>query len=203
MNYIPYENRPKNLFHGKSSTELKYSTKTRRNKQFQANLTVDDKKHSERTKSRISRLNKKLKRLGDLGIDVSSDARLITKQTSKSEDCSDPEIELKVKHKKRSLVSLSKRTKQECPPSASDLDKSTDTLLTSVNFVNSIRPSKPKEKLVRKRKKNISKHSFKESSKLGSLNSDTVKKIARELIRKKGTSLLSLPKPSRTTAKKK
>lgn len=178
------------MFHGKSSTEIKYSAKTRRNKQFKQNAAADDKAYSVRVKNRITRLNKKLKKLGDLGLASTS---AITLETSNSEDYSDPEFVFK--QKKRSRKSS---IKNDSASNASNTDLPSPT---SVNIVNPKDTKKiQKQKGIVKNKRKSSKGSS--NPNIASLNADTVRKIARELIRKKGPSLISFPTSDKNTKKK-
>ncbi|XP_023015919.2 MKI67 FHA domain-interacting nucleolar phosphoprotein-like [Leptinotarsa decemlineata] len=78
--YIPFEKRPKCLFVGKSCTPTRYSSKVRRSKQYEANLKVDEKVQLRRSSSRLSKLNKKLKRLQDLGIKTTFKPTDLTKK---------------------------------------------------------------------------------------------------------------------------
>ncbi|KAJ8921425.1 hypothetical protein NQ315_003043 [Exocentrus adspersus] len=112
--YVPFEKRPKGLFKGRSSNRLKYSTKTRREKQMRANSKVDEATHLKRSSARLSRLNKKLKKLQSIGIDYDLKPtdlpQGIKEKTNKDlsytfqEDPYDSDIEIKVPVKRKALT---------------------------------------------------------------------------------------------------
>lgn len=79
----------------------------------------------------------------------------------------------------------------------------TDMLLdTSINIVDP-KLNKTKTNEGKIKKKTILKTGSNQPSKIASLKAETVKKIARELIRKKGPSLLHFPRTAKMTSKTK
>ncbi|XP_057658128.1 MKI67 FHA domain-interacting nucleolar phosphoprotein-like [Diorhabda carinulata] len=165
--YVPYEKRPKGLFSGKHNTPTRYSVKVRREKQYRANLNLDDQTHIKRTTTRLSKVNKKLAWLEKIGVKPTYtpiDIALIKQEGSSSEEVAN---------------TPSKKTKTPSKKSKT-----------------------PKSRIVKKSSQ--IKSSKKNAKKTQPLNADTVKKIARELIRKRGKSLLTRPvdKTSKTTKKK-
>ncbi|XP_066146693.1 uncharacterized protein [Euwallacea fornicatus] len=69
VEYVPYEKRPKGLFHGKSSTLAHTSVKTRQGKQKFSKNKVQLKKIVERkTRKTLKKLNSKIEQLKGLGI---------------------------------------------------------------------------------------------------------------------------------------
>lgn len=198
MEYIPYEKRPKSLFHGKSSTESVYSAKTRRNKQYVANLTATEEKYSSRLKRRLSRLDKKVKKLSDVGIDIFPPGATIKDiNPNASGDSSTSGLKMKLRNHKKSMKQ-NKRT-------VSELGTEADTVLdSSVNDVTSdLISTKTSENTLLNNEKNTLKTTSKNKRKLSTIKSDTVKKIARELIRKKGPSLLHFPRTTKMKLKSK
>lgn len=153
-------------------------------------------------KKRLSRLNKKMKKLSDLGLDSTLGPSVITIETSISEDHSDPELEFKFKHKKRAKRLTDQGFKNESVSAVSNTDSSSEALLeTSVNIVNLKDTKKPKTQKGIVKKKQV-KGTSNQNPKIASLNADTVRRIARELIRKKGHSLISFPSSDKKTKRK-
>ncbi|CAH1155235.1 unnamed protein product [Phaedon cochleariae] len=244
--YVPYEKRPKSLFLGKSSNPDRYSSKVRREKQYQKNINLDDTAHSKRTVSRVSKLNKKLQRLQSLGIKTTFkpiDLTVIKQESSAGITIpdsapslpnnyealdSDIEVKLPLKKSRRSLRSLTNKTTSPNWSSLSTtVSKNRMVLAKSLDSVKAVLSSKTNKNLdtentpskqtllvpdspvkaeKKPRKKPISnlKSISKKTKKAASMNADTVRKIARELIRKKGDSLLNYqpPKTNQTTKKK-
>ncbi|ENN72963.1 hypothetical protein HUJ04_004016 [Dendroctonus ponderosae] len=67
--YVPYEKRPKGLFHGKSSTKEYTSVRTRRGKQkFSRNKQLDEETALKKTKASVKKFESKVKKLASLGI---------------------------------------------------------------------------------------------------------------------------------------
>ncbi|CAH0552911.1 unnamed protein product [Brassicogethes aeneus] len=69
--FVPYEKRPKSLFHGKSSNATTFSVKTRRTRQVQTKnkvLTMEEK--ARKTRTSLRNANNKLKKLAERGIKV-------------------------------------------------------------------------------------------------------------------------------------
>lgn len=193
MEYIPYEKRPKSLFHGKGSTESVYSAKTRRNKQYQADANASEEKYSSRLKKRLSRLNKKMKKLSDVGIDIFPAGTTIEDiRSNTSVDSSKPGLKMKLRNRDKS----SKQNKRKIGKLGAEAEMSLDT---SVNDVTSdVISTKINESKLKKETTTL-----KNKTKLSSIKSDTVKKIARELIRKKGPSLLHFPRTTKMKSKSK
>lgn len=201
--YIPFEKRPKQLFHGKSSTEFKYSTKTRRLKQFHTNVIADEEKYLERTKKRLTKLNKKIQKLTDLGIMTQTDY-MSNKKLTDSGDNPDKVLKSRVdkiktvENQESHPVELSRKKSLRNTQKLSEL-----SLDSSVNVVDQNLKKKKGNSKSGIVKKKISKRIGKVDVKLASLNADTVKRIARELIRKKGPSLLRFPASKTKSSKKK
>ncbi|CAH1112135.1 unnamed protein product [Psylliodes chrysocephalus] len=222
--FVPYEKRPKYLFIGKNTTLNRFSKKIRREKQRLASLKVDDKTHLKRTSSRLSKLHKKIERLQELGVKTTYTPENLavikqedrhpslnqiypvektTEGTKVSRKKSSKSIE-----KIKSVVSLPENTKRK----STAVSKSKS--LTAVKSSNKIGGGDQTTKVdvatspsVKKNKKQKSKLTNggigKKSKQLAPLNSETVRKIARELIRKRGDSLLTYPVNVKDKLKKK
>ncbi|CAG9860902.1 unnamed protein product [Phyllotreta striolata] len=171
--YVPYEKRPKGIFIGKSTTLEKYSKKARRDRQKQANLNMNETTHARRASLRISRLAKRLEKLGELGVDMSNSLDVM------------PVIERGGEEKR-----LENGGKIGRSPSGRSRSKS--------EAENGDGASKKPSPEVKKSRKSIGK-----VEKTGLLDRETVRKVARELIKKKGDSLVKVAgKPKRKSVKK-
>lgn len=222
--FVPYEKRPKYLFIGKNTTLNRFSKKIRREKQRLASLKVDDKTHLKRTSSRLSKLHKKIERLQELGIKTTytPENLAVIKQEDRHPSLNqiypveNTTEGTKVSRKKssksiekiKSVVSLPENTKRK----STAVSKSKS--LTAVKSSNKIGGGDQTTKVdvatspsVKKNKKQKSKLTNggigKKSKQLAPLNSETVRKIARELIRKRGDSLLTYPVNVKDKLKKK
>ncbi|EEZ98973.1 MKI67 FHA domain-interacting nucleolar phosphoprotein-like [Tribolium castaneum] len=68
--FVPQEKRPKSLFHGKQSMPQKFSKQRQRLKNAKTkNKEIDDETHLEQSKSRLTRLQKRLQKINKFGID--------------------------------------------------------------------------------------------------------------------------------------
>ncbi|KAJ8960411.1 hypothetical protein NQ318_013691 [Aromia moschata] len=253
--YVPFEKRPKGLFKGKASIPTHYSSKVRRDKQILANSTIDSKTHLARSKSRLSKLKKKMQRLQDAGIDGNIELTNLPngiKQEKDSEEensthtyqqdpfDSDIEVKIPLKRSKKSVKSTVSKTSSKksrssgksksvvtTPSNKILLAKSLDSVkallskgsskstnVTSIPSVKKVNKatSVPKLKKVKAKKekkvkitpsqpKGIQKKAKTKKSK--GMNADMLRKIARELIRTRGDSLLNLITPRKKSDKKK
>ncbi|XP_018567312.1 MKI67 FHA domain-interacting nucleolar phosphoprotein-like [Anoplophora glabripennis] len=157
--YVPSEKRPKCLFKGRSSTIKRYSSKVKTEKQRIATEKVDERGHLKRSSVRMSRLNKKLQRLKNAGIDynfipvdVPENIKKEKVSTSTKEveytfeqDPYDSDIEVKVPVKS-SVKTPKKQASKTTPKKQSP---KTSSKKTSKNSVSKQSPKKTlKQKLV-------------------------------------------------------
>ncbi|CAH1972412.1 unnamed protein product [Acanthoscelides obtectus] len=222
--YVPYEKRPNHLFHGASSTQNSFSSQSRRRRQFPTlNGPVDEKTHTKRVKSRLTKLNKKLQKLHSMGIesnfeptgekpvkrDHADAGDGITEIIQATEFVSEVDVKIPLKKSRKSIntasISEPKISKSGSSQSLS-IKKSKST--KSVNKLSKIDKATSVDSiLIDKKDPKIKKKSggiIKRTKKPSPLNADTVKKIARELIRKKGTSLVTYVTPgNKKTGKRK
>ncbi|CAG9836939.1 unnamed protein product [Diabrotica balteata] len=215
-NFVAPEKRPKGLFMGRPNTITRYSTKVRREKQYQVNIKLNPKNHAKRTANRLTKINKKLEWLKNAGVETSfTPANLeITQENSVPRVSNtheelefDSDIELKIPVKKsKSAVTTSKNSPKVLSSKASKSNKKLNKSVLSESEKTPLikkklsKPSKtntkegdspPADKM--KKKNKLSKGITKKSKKPEPINTQTVKKIARELIKKRGSSLLGLP----------
>nr|CAH7730792.1 unnamed protein product [Callosobruchus chinensis] len=224
--YVPYEKRPKHIFHGKSTTEERFSSKSRRQKQFNSlNRPVAEQTHIKRVNSRVKKLNKKLEKLHSMGIEANFEVK--GKESVKREHVeagdgitetkrfsSDIDVKIPLKKSRKSV-----NASNEARTSKSDSDKigqelsvkksATSTKSSrSVNKPMRVDKSTSVDTIIKGRsdgKLKQKKHGVtKRARKPTPLNSETVKKIARELIRKQGSSLVTYVTPgNKKTGRKK
>ncbi|KAL1506793.1 hypothetical protein ABEB36_006090 [Hypothenemus hampei] len=200
--YIPYEKRPKGLFYGKSSNLIHTSVKSRRAKQKGSrNKLQDENTVNKKTKITIRKLQIKIGKLKNLGIKCNIKPVGVNESLLNSvnqESATKPTKTLKVSNP------TSKKSKTKAK---SNLLKKP---LDSVNQipVHSKDSEDEKTQIVNtgtkeKRPKRILKGGISKKKKDTALKLDTeaVKSIARELVKKRGNPLVNL-KTNKTKAKK-
>ncbi|XP_050507057.1 MKI67 FHA domain-interacting nucleolar phosphoprotein-like [Diabrotica virgifera virgifera] len=216
-NFVAPEKRPKGLFMGKPNTITRYSSKVRRQKQYLVNIKLDPKTQAKRTANRLTKINKKLEWLKNAGVETSfTPSNLEVKQkksvprvsnTHKELDF-DSDIELKIPVKKaKSAVTSSKNSPKVLSTKASKSNKKLNKSVSSesektpsikkklnkASKTNIVEDTSPSDKKSLKKKNKSSKGITKKSKKPEPINTQTVKRIARELIKKRGSSLLGVP----------
>nr|CAI5824692.1 unnamed protein product [Callosobruchus analis] len=208
--YVPYEKRPKHLFHGKSSTENRFSSKSRRQRQFKSlNGPVDEKTHIKRKlrsmgiETNFGNEQGSVKREHDEAGDGITE--ILQARESLSADV-DVKIPLKKSRKSvnavasneaRTSKSSSDKIGQESTESRKSSRSGNNPLkLDKATSVDTIIKGKGAEK---KKRQGVTKRTRKPTT----LNSETVKKIARELIRKKGSSLVTYVTPANKKTRRK
>lgn len=232
--FVPYEKRPRGLFRGRSSTTQNTSVKSRRGKQKSSrNKILDDKTVAKKQKKTLKKLNSKMMKLKNLGIqcnikpvgidetvleEMKLEQRKSFGSSVKIQNSDSDEIDFK---KRKSTISKIKNTestnlkatsKKSLAPIRSKrafLTKSLDSVkaLLSDNTLTEtqdeetqtlpMEASKVKRNIKKEKLKGIVK--IKKEKKPVVLNPGLVKKIARELIRKRGEPLLDVVStPTRT-----
>ncbi|CAG9772624.1 unnamed protein product [Ceutorhynchus assimilis] len=210
--YVPYEKRPKGLFHGTSSTLKHTSVRTRQGKEKHSKNKIQDSKTViKKAKKSLGRFNAKVKKLKSLGIQCK-----VSPLHSNDEIISKIKVEPKSKMSLRSSANLvlnpnmkkskSKKSLETSPSSAKALTKSKSsnkavlaksldsvkTLLKNTNLVD-LKEQRTQTQKLRSKTKKVAKGGItkvKKEKKPLDLNKDVLKKIARELIRVQGTPLV-------------
>lgn len=230
--FVPYEKRPKGLFHGKSSTTENTSVKTRRGKQkYSRNKIFDEQTITKKRKTSLKRLASKMKKLKTLGIqcNIKPDGveendmeEIVRKTPNKSMSLADVEFHSDsddVEFRKPSSIArkskndLSGDSKSSSYRSLKPIRSNRAVLAKSLDSVKTLMSNKPSltaqdeetqtpSLILPKKEKNDDKK--RKPKKPIILNSDAVKKIARELIRKRGNPLIKVvSSKQRRIAKKK
>ncbi|XP_030759053.1 MKI67 FHA domain-interacting nucleolar phosphoprotein-like [Sitophilus oryzae] len=200
--FVPFEKRPKGLFYGKSSSKDNTSVKTRRGKQkYTKNKVLDDQTVVKKQRKTLKRVQSKLKKLKELGIQCDikpvgiDNTSLGETLIKKSEDDSDSEVEFKRPDaKKLKSQNGSKTSINRLQSERAVLTKSLDSVkkILSKKSITKTQTEETQTDLPKKKQTRNIKKTIKKEKKPLPLNKETVKRIARELIRKKGNPLLHL-----------
>ncbi|XP_076266041.1 uncharacterized protein LOC143199815 [Rhynchophorus ferrugineus] len=221
--FVPYEKRPKGLFYGKSSTKEHTSVNTRRGKEkYTKNRILDNKTIEQKQKKSLGKFTSKIRRLQELGVQCNlqpvgieskmlndiEQVKSVTAREPVSETDDDSDIEFKKptpKATKSKLAENVSKTRKAIVTENIVLTKSLDSVKKLLSKKKTGKVTEETQTVPKKRKVIKSKSAIsKKEKKPVPLNKDTVKKIARELIRKKGNPLINIlpSKPIKTSKKK-
>ncbi|XP_066252172.1 uncharacterized protein [Euwallacea similis] len=220
VEYVPYQKRPKGLFHGKSSTLDHTSVKTRQGKQkFSKNKAQPKEVVERKTRKTLKKLNSKIERLKSLGIKCNLVPVIASNKILKKTKIQ------KSKVKKSSKDKLSdpalKKTTKSCSAASKKSSSAVVTLpktpfcfsskpLSSIQFpsVLASTPGKTDEKPTRRCLKVKKEHRvlqggiLKKKKSSVKLNSNIIKKIPKELIQIKGNPFINLVSGKKSKQKK-